>query len=278
MPTSYLVLSAYQLPSAIPETRLTGLHCCRAIRHAVVLIDSRALQQLLPKHKSSSTLISISMPPASIEDWTVEDILDYSMSGILGLWSSTTRRMRMAGAVLLFMYVCASHGLTFDSNVSSFLTITFYQPTIQGTIPDVPRVYFDYGAVSPFNASKVALLVENRANPVLAPLMLHFMSVVPPDWRFRFMGSEESVAAINASVAIQHQVNIGKLDLTYIPKNMSTAGQELISRFLTNLWLYETVLQPAEWLLVFQTDSELLFTQLHPAMCLQYYIRRSLTV
>jgi hypothetical protein len=36
---------------------------------------------------------------------------------------------------------------------------------------------------------------------------------------------------------------------------MSTAGQEMISRFLTNLWLYEQVLQPAEWLLVFQTDS-----------------------
>lgn len=36
---------------------------------------------------------------------------------------------------------------------------------------------------------------------------------------------------------------------------MSTAGQELISRFLTNLWIYETVLQPAKHLLIFQTDS-----------------------
>lgn len=38
---------------------------------------------------------------------------------------------------------------------------------------------------------------------------------------------------------------------------MTTGGQEQISRFLTTLWLYEKVLQPAEWLLVFQTDSEL---------------------
>ncbi|KAL8939524.1 MAG: hypothetical protein Q9216_003310 [Gyalolechia sp. 2 TL-2023] len=36
---------------------------------------------------------------------------------------------------------------------------------------------------------------------------------------------------------------------------MTTGGQEQISRFLTNLWLYERVLQPAEWLLVFQTDK-----------------------
>lgn len=120
----------------------------------------------------------------------------------------------------------------------------------------MPQISLEY-AHSPYNHSKVALLIENRPNPILAPLMLHFMSVVPPDWRFRFMGSIESVEHINQSVAIREHVTAGKLDLTYIPSNMSTSGQEMISRFLTNLWLYETVLQPAEWLLVFQTDSML---------------------
>jgi hypothetical protein len=83
------------------------------------------------------------------------------------------------------------------------------------------------------------------------------MAVVPPDWRFRFMGSEESVEYVNSSRAIRGHVESGKLDLTYIPSNMTTGSQEEISRFLTTLWLYETVLQPAEWLLVFQTDSML---------------------
>jgi hypothetical protein len=69
------------------------------------------------------------------------------------------------------------------------------------------------------------------------------------------MGSNESISSVNSSHAVRSQVESGKLDLTYIPTNMSTAGQEMISRFLTNLWLYETLLQPAEWLLVFQTDS-----------------------
>lgn len=71
------------------------------------------------------------------------------------------------------------------------------------------------------------------------------------------MGSLESVHHLNQSVAIRNMVSIGKLDLTYIPANMSTAGQEAINRFLTNLWIYEQVLQPAETLLVFQTDSML---------------------
>ncbi|KAJ3529691.1 hypothetical protein NM208_g9645 [Fusarium decemcellulare] len=108
---------------------------------------------------------------------------------------------------------------------------------------------------SAFDPSKVALLVESRPLSILAPLLLHFISVIPPDWHFRFMGSPESLAAINASFAIRQHVLDGKLDLTLIPSNMSTQGQEMISRFFTTLWLYETVLQPAEWLLVFQTDS-----------------------
>jgi len=119
-------------------------------------------------------------------------------------------------------------------------------------------VHFNHGAegpISPYNISKVALLIENRPNPILAPLMLHFMSVVPPDWRFRFMGSPESVKSLNQSRSIRDAVDMGKLDLTFIPTNMTTGSQEEISRFLTTLWLYEVVLQPAEWLLVFQTDS-----------------------
>lgn len=127
-------------------------------------------------------------------------------------------------------------------------------------IPHLPSVSLTYDRnlktqASKFNETKVALLIENRANPILAPLTLHFISVVPPDWRFRFMGSPESVEHINKSVAIREQVAAGKLDLTYIPSNMTTGSQEEISRFLTTLWLYETVLQPAEHLLIFQTDS-----------------------
>ncbi len=108
---------------------------------------------------------------------------------------------------------------------------------------------------SPYNESKVALLIENRPSAALAPVMLSFISVVPPDWRFRFMGSVESIKAINESAAIREQVKLGKLDLTFIPSNMSTGSQEEISRFLTTAWLYDTVLKPAEWLLMFQTDS-----------------------
>ncbi|QUC19018.1 uncharacterized protein UV8b_03259 [Ustilaginoidea virens] len=110
-------------------------------------------------------------------------------------------------------------------------------------------------APSMYNQSKVALLVEDRPQPLLAPLLLHFIYSLPADWTFRFMGSYKSVRHLAKSAAIREHVRAGKLDLTYTPFNMSTKGQEMISRFLTTLWLYDTVLQPAELLLVFQSDS-----------------------
>ncbi|WQF76397.1 hypothetical protein CDEST_01411 [Colletotrichum destructivum] len=174
--------------------------------------------------------------PTAQGEANMSDVWEKLKLVLLKIWGQTSRRMRVTGAFVLFL------------GVSVWLSL----PTIKTMT--VPQISLEYPH-SPYNHSKVALLIENRANPILAPLMLHFISVVPPDWRFRFMGSIESVKFINQSVAIREQVAAGKLDLTYIPSNMSTAGQEMISRFLTNLWLYETVLQPAEWLLVFQTDS-----------------------
>jgi hypothetical protein len=125
-------------------------------------------------------------------------------------------------------------------------------------LPEIPKLTLEYAGVtkSSYNESKVALLIENRPQGMVVPVMLDYMSILPPDWKFRFMGSDDSVAHVNKSAAIRRQVKAGKLDLTYIPRNMSVNGQEEISRFLTTLWLYDTVLQPAEWLLVFQTDSE----------------------
>ncbi|KAI4219567.1 MAG: hypothetical protein LQ349_008316 [Xanthoria aureola] len=133
------------------------------------------------------------------------------------------------------------------------LFITLFQAPIRQRI-DIPTVSLDFHQPK-YNPTKVALLIENRPEPMLAPHMLHMLSVIPPDWRAQFMGSDESVAYINASRAIRYQVSLGRLDLTYIPKNMSVAGQEQISQFLTTLYLYDTLVKPAENLLVFQTDS-----------------------
>lgn len=108
---------------------------------------------------------------------------------------------------------------------------------------------------APFNSSKLALLVEDRPLPALAPVLLHFMAALAPDWRFLFLGSAASLSAVNASAAVRSRVGTGRLLLRPMPAGVSTSGTEMVSRFLTSRWLYETAVAPAEWLLVFQTDS-----------------------
>lgn len=97
--------------------------------------------------------------------------------------------------------------------------------------------------------------MESRPIPHLAPLLLHMINVVPVDWKFRFMGSEESIKFINSSLPVQMYEKTGKLDMVRIPPNVTYKGQQELSETFTNLWFYETVLAPAEHLLVFQTDS-----------------------
>ncbi|POR39636.1 Uncharacterized protein TPAR_00177 [Tolypocladium paradoxum] len=138
-------------------------------------------------------------------------------------------------------------------NVVPMTTALFF--TTYLPLPHLALQYAPHRA--PFNASKLALLVESRPLPILAPLTLHFMSVLPPDWRVLFLGSPPSLAAINASAAIRIHARAGKLALRPIPADMSTDGPEMISRFLTAPWLYGPAVAPAEWLLVFQADSML---------------------
>ncbi|KAI2630519.1 hypothetical protein GGS21DRAFT_540161 [Xylaria nigripes] len=174
-------------------------------------------------------------------------------------WAQTSRRWRIRGCLFLLLSTVGMilywnlHRIPVPRLRLEYSDISSTHDTTTAKSSTVPSSFRPQN--SPFNVSKVALLIEDRALPNLAPLLLHFISVVPPDWRFRFMGSPESVSSVNGSIAVRSQVESGKLDLTYIPTNMSTKGQEMISRFLTNLWLYETVLRPAEWLLIFQTDS-----------------------
>jgi len=79
----------------------------------------------------------------------------------------------------------------------------------------------------------------------------------PPEWRFKFLGTEESVAFLNKSIPIRGQVKDGKLDIGVLPAGFRLDGQEATSATFTNLTFYRDVLAPAENLLVFQTDSML---------------------
>ncbi|EPS44899.1 hypothetical protein H072_1112 [Dactylellina haptotyla CBS 200.50] len=147
--------------------------------------------------------------------------------------------------------------LTFDDVVSSPSTNLPSEPS-QPTVPDLSLgsgIVEQKSEILNFNKSKVALLIEDRPLGQLAPLMLHMINVVPPDWSFRFYGSQKSIDHLNHSLPIQMWERLGKLTMELVPSNLTLHGQQELSKTFTNLWFYETLLAPAEYLLVFQTDS-----------------------
>ncbi|RFU73407.1 hypothetical protein TARUN_8848 [Trichoderma arundinaceum] len=125
----------------------------------------------------------------------------------------------------------------------------------------IPSVKLDWPAPytrdprAAFNSSKLALLIESRPMPHLSPLMLHMMAVVPPDWRFIFIGSRESIHSVSRAYSIRHQQVIGKLDLMELPLPWSIASREDVFRLLTDSRFYDEFLPGVEWILKYEHDS-----------------------
>ncbi|KAH7037786.1 uncharacterized protein B0I36DRAFT_345851 [Microdochium trichocladiopsis] len=108
---------------------------------------------------------------------------------------------------------------------------------------------------SPFNRTKLAILVEPRPLPHLVPQILHMISVVPPDWKFLFVGSNQSVISVGRAWATKHQQKIGKLDLITMPEPWQINSKEGVFRLMTDIRFYDEFLPGVEWLLKYEHDS-----------------------
>ncbi|KFY46113.1 hypothetical protein V494_00614 [Pseudogymnoascus sp. VKM F-4513 (FW-928)] len=106
-----------------------------------------------------------------------------------------------------------------------------------------------------YDPKKIALLIEGRAKPHLVPQILHMISVVPPEWRFLFIGTNKSVAAVGRSFAIKHQQAAGKLDLMVVPKPWEIKNKEHVWRMLTDSHFYTDLLPDVEWIMKYESDS-----------------------
>ena len=80
-------------------------------------------------------------------------------------------------------------------------------------------------------------------------------ALIPPEWKFKFMGSPEAVNFMESNIMIRRLQLSGKLDVVPLPSNYSLSSRETISQMFTDSHLYRDLLAPAEHLLVFQPDS-----------------------
>lgn len=130
---------------------------------------------------------------------------------------------------------------------------------ISESLQRIPSIKVDWSPArnpgSHYNASKVALLIEPRPLSHLAPHILHMIAVVPPDWRFLFIGSNKSVVSLTRSAALKHQHAIGKLDLMVLPRPWEIDSKEKVHRTLTDMRFYNEFLNGVEWILKYESDS-----------------------
>lgn len=107
----------------------------------------------------------------------------------------------------------------------------------------------------PYEESKVATIIETRNLPHLGPLILQFLTVLPPDWPIVAWCSPENIEVLRQIPAIARNAEEGRLELRLFPHQFDIHDQEYLSRFLTSPWLWEQLQQ--EWILFFQSDSML---------------------
>lgn len=175
----------------------------------------------------------------------------------------TSSRMQTLPLILFSLFVVCVHPFEHFCTCKRWLTgkiswtIAILAPHQYEKVQHrLPTLKVDFHPNKPmFNESKIALLVEHRPLPHLTPLLLHMMSVVPPDWRFVFVGSRESLNRTNSSSTVRLQQDSGKLELRDAPDVGDYQPNEKVDRMLTNLTFYESYTRTAEWLLVFHPDS-----------------------
>ncbi|TVY87605.1 hypothetical protein LAWI1_G008751 [Lachnellula willkommii] len=103
------------------------------------------------------------------------------------------------------------------------------------------------------DVSNVAAIIEDRPLSNLAPLILHFSSVLGPDWPIVLFTTTGS-SLLNQSIPFQRAVDEGRISIRALPENTQFENHAAVSELLTTPWFWEQ-LAPAGHVLLFQADS-----------------------
>ncbi|KAL8949191.1 MAG: hypothetical protein Q9222_004686 [Ikaeria aurantiellina] len=106
----------------------------------------------------------------------------------------------------------------------------------------------------PLAPTKAAVIIEGRSSANLVPLILHFSTVLGPEWPIKVLHTAENRDLFSISPAFQRQTSSGHITLQQLPDNFTLTDHRAISKFFGQRWLWEQ-LAPHRHLLFFQTDS-----------------------
>lgn len=117
-----------------------------------------------------------------------------------------------------------------------------------------PKTISVESAGSLLNVSKVAVVIEPRPEHNFIPLVLHFMSVLGPSWPIVIYTESEMTGQFSSSAALSRHIAAGQIQIRILPQTVLFTDPDGVSAFLTQAWFWAS-LAPAEWVLMFQSDS-----------------------
>lgn len=103
----------------------------------------------------------------------------------------------------------------------------------------------------PFVPKNVAVIIEDRPLTNLAPLILHFSSVLGAAWPIVLFAPEN---ILPNSTSFRRAIDEGRISVRDLPPDVHFANHQAVTEFLTLPWLWEQ-LAPAGHVLIFQADS-----------------------
>ncbi|KAL8775312.1 MAG: hypothetical protein Q9209_000319 [Squamulea sp. 1 TL-2023] len=151
-----------------------------------------------------------------------------SKSRILGIVSLIS--------LILFLFFSFSYQL---ARLPTFHPSNYPSDSVK--VPELPRL-------------KAAVIIEGRTLANLVPLILHFSSVLGPEWPIKILHTAENRDLFYISPAFQRQTASGHITLQQLPSNVTLNRHAAISELFTRPWLYHQ-LAPYKHLLFFQADS-----------------------
>ena len=101
------------------------------------------------------------------------------------------------------------------------------------------------GARVKLDQSKLAVLLEKRNEPVLAPILIDFIAKVPKPWPFQVWTEPATAEYLSTVAQLQPHLGSGKLTLKLLPNPDEIFDGNSLSAFMAKPWWWEQ-LAPAE--------------------------------
>jgi hypothetical protein len=95
------------------------------------------------------------------------------------------------------------------------------------------------------DSSKLAVLLEKRNEPILAPILLDFITKVPPAWPFQVWTEGTTAEYLRTVAQLKPHLESGKLTLKLLPNPGDIFDGNSLSAFMAKPWWWEQ-LAPAE--------------------------------